>query len=49
MPSPCIGVCRLSQGVCEGCGRTKEEIMRWTRMSDEQREEIMKRLEDGTK
>ncbi|HEU4604038.1 MAG TPA: DUF1289 domain-containing protein [Steroidobacteraceae bacterium] len=37
--SPCIRVCRLdAQNVCAGCGRTLDEIARWSRLSlDEQR------------
>lgn len=31
-PSPCVGVCRLSEitGLCDGCCRTLEEIAQWT-------------------
>jgi predicted Fe-S protein YdhL (DUF1289 family) len=37
--SPCTRVCRLdSHSVCVGCGRTLDEIARWSRLSvDEQR------------
>jgi predicted Fe-S protein YdhL (DUF1289 family) len=27
-----------------GCGRTKDEITRWSKMTDEERMEVMKRL-----
>lgn len=47
MLSPCRGICKLSQGICEGCGRTQDEIARWSRMTGEERDEIMKRLEDA--
>lgn len=30
-PSPCISVCRMNDktGLCEGCQRTIDEIVRW--------------------
>ncbi len=30
-PSPCISVCRMIEatGLCEGCQRTIDEIVRW--------------------
>lgn len=41
--SPCIRVCTLDPetGLCEGCGRTREEIASWYRMSEEDRQRIM--------
>jgi uncharacterized protein len=44
--SPCIRVCTLDSetGLCEGCGRTREEITRWYRMTEEERQLIMARL-----
>lgn len=40
--SPCIGVCSLdSDGLCEGCLRSGDEIAGWTRMSDRQRQHFM--------
>jgi predicted Fe-S protein YdhL (DUF1289 family) len=31
-------------GLCEGCGRTREEIGRWFRMSEDERLRIMAEL-----
>ena len=44
--SPCIDVCRMSErlGLCEGCGRTLDEIARWTQMSEAERERVMAQL-----
>ncbi len=44
--SPCVKICTLdaSAGLCRGCGRTLEEIARWTRMSGEERAHIMAEL-----
>ncbi|MEZ0171713.1 DUF1289 domain-containing protein [Microvirga sp. TS319] len=44
--SPCIRVCTLDPetGLCEGCGRTREEITRWYRLTEEERQQIMARL-----
>ena len=44
--SPCIRVCMLDPetGLCEGCGRTRDEIAGWYRMSEEDRQRIMAEL-----
>lgn len=44
--SPCIRVCTLDPetGLCEGCGRTREEIGRWYRLPEEERLRIMAEL-----
>jgi len=41
--TPCLKVCLLDPetGLCEGCGRTREEIARWGGMSEEERLRIM--------
>ena len=44
--TPCIRVCLLDPetGLCEGCGRTREEIGTWFRLSEEERLRIMAEL-----
>lgn len=44
--SPCINVCRMhaAAGCCEGCGRTLDEIARWTRMDDAARLQVWRLL-----
>jgi predicted Fe-S protein YdhL (DUF1289 family) len=46
--SPCIQVCILdpATGLCEGCGRTLDEIGRWGRMSEAERRAVMDALEE---
>jgi predicted Fe-S protein YdhL (DUF1289 family) len=46
--SPCIKVCILDPetGLCEGCGRTREEIARWFRMPEAERLRIMATLSE---
>jgi predicted Fe-S protein YdhL (DUF1289 family) len=40
--SPCTGVCRLgSDGLCEGCHRSGDEIARWSGYSDAERRRLM--------
>ena len=43
--SPCVKVCILDEqiGWCVGCGRTRAEIWKWTRCSDEEKREIVLR------
>jgi len=44
--SPCVKICTLDarSGLCFGCGRTIDEITRWTKMSDEERRRIVAEL-----
>lgn len=42
VPSPCIGICHLgSDGLCEGCMRSGDEIARWIAMGDSERRHLM--------
>jgi predicted Fe-S protein YdhL (DUF1289 family) len=42
--SPCIKVCALdARNVCVGCGRTIDEITQWSRMTEEQRRQVVDR------
>jgi predicted Fe-S protein YdhL (DUF1289 family) len=43
--TPCIGLCKLNNGVCAGCGRTVEQITNWLKYTPEQRENIIKALD----
>ena len=44
--SPCINICTLDarSGLCLGCGRTIDEIARWTTISAAKRARIMNEL-----
>ena len=46
MISPCISLCTLDPEteLCEGCGRSLDEISHWPRMTDEQRQAVMNAL-----
>jgi len=45
--SPCIKVCAMdaARGLCVGCGRTLDEIGRWARMSETERQRVMAELQ----
>ena len=45
MESPCINDCFLDDDVCTGCGRTREEIINWCSMSEEERQEVINRVQ----
>ena len=47
--SPCISVCRLEKEVCVGCGRTAEEICTWFKMSDDEKQAVLNRLDEMNK
>jgi uncharacterized protein len=51
MTSPCVKVCQMDpvRGVCIGCCRTLDEIARWSRMSDGDRETVMRDLGERRK
>ncbi len=44
--SPCVKICTLDarSGLCLGCGRTIDEIARWTAMSAAERARVMAEL-----
>ena len=42
--SPCVSICRMKDGLCEGCGRTLNEIAEWSMASDDRRREILARI-----
>ena len=46
--SPCIKVCVIHPAarICTGCFRTIEEIGTWSRMSPDERREVMAELPD---
>ena len=46
MKSPCVKVCIMDPGrdACMGCGRTLEEIALWGKMSEAQRDAVMREL-----
>lgn len=44
VPSPCVRICRLQDGICVGCKRTAEEITLWTRFTDSQKLAVLERI-----
>jgi predicted Fe-S protein YdhL (DUF1289 family) len=46
--TPCIKICVIDpvSKLCEGCGRTLQEIAQWGRISEAERLAIMARLAD---
>jgi uncharacterized protein len=50
MITPCVGKCQMDQhDVCIGCGRSLQEIARWTSMTDQERQLIVDRLNEHTR
>ncbi|SCA55638.1 hypothetical protein MTBPR1_110077 [Candidatus Terasakiella magnetica] len=49
--SPCTGVCTLDDEdkYCIGCYRSRVELANWRKMSDEERDEAMVRVEGRIK
>ncbi|WP_414654517.1 DUF1289 domain-containing protein [Ideonella sp.] len=46
VPSPCTSVCRMSAttGWCEGCFRTIDEIIAWSKMADDGKRRVWQLL-----
>ena len=44
--TPCIAICSTSQGdeLCKGCGRTFDEVQRWTEMSPGEKRASWRRI-----
>jgi predicted Fe-S protein YdhL (DUF1289 family) len=44
--TPCIAICSTSQGdpVCKGCGRTFDEVQRWTEMPPAAKRQTWRRI-----
>jgi uncharacterized protein len=43
--SPCKQICKLNpSNVCQGCGRTLDEIGHWQAASNEERQAILDRI-----
>ena len=44
LSSPCVGVCVMGEELCEGCGRTLDEIAGWLAMDAGRRDAVMAEL-----
>lgn len=46
VPSPCISICRIqpASGLCEGCGRSLNEITVWGQLDDADKREVWQLL-----
>ena len=44
--SPCINICQVNlDGVCQGCGRTTDEIASWWSMTSEEKQQVLENIE----
>lgn len=44
VPSPCKNICKLEQGICVGCGRSKRDIKNWSQYSNETKYQIVQKI-----
>lgn len=49
MITPCVSICKIDTDSrsCIGCGRTIEEVRNWSKFSEDERMEVMRRLGYG--
>ena len=38
---PCIGVCKFTDDICIGCGRTKREIKAWKKLGKDEKRVVL--------
>ena len=38
---PCIGVCKFTDDICIGCGRTKREIKAWKKLDKDEKRAVL--------
>lgn len=38
---PCIGVCKFTDDICLGCGRTKREIKAWKKLDKDKKRAVL--------
>lgn len=38
---PCIGVCKFTDDICLGCGRTKREIKAWKKLDKDAKRTVL--------
>ena len=46
VPSPCISVCVMQEGLCKGCLRTIDEIAHWGKGGDAYRRDVWARIRE---
>ena len=49
MNSPCDKTCKISNGVCNGCGRTLNDIKLWSNATELEKQAIIVRAAGGNK
>ena len=47
LASPCVSVCALDEAdICTGCQRSVDEIRRWSRMDNLERQQVLLRCHE---
>ncbi|GGL99440.1 DUF1289 domain-containing protein [Pseudomonas asuensis] len=41
--SPCVSQCKLKDEICQGCGRSRDEIKGWKSMKDKERKDVVEK------
>ncbi|MDB9762265.1 DUF1289 domain-containing protein [Alphaproteobacteria bacterium] len=42
--TPCIGICKLTKGICIGCKRTSKQISEWQNYDNKEKKKIINNL-----
>ena len=48
VPSPCISICAINEetDLCKGCFRHIDEVSGWLYFTDDQKREVLKKIEE---
>lgn len=50
IPSPCVSICALNEeGLCMGCYRTADEIRQWSKLSNNEKKDVLKMTHEREK
>ncbi|MCU1725738.1 DUF1289 domain-containing protein [Pseudomonas sp. 7P_10.2_Bac1] len=41
MKNPCISLCKFTDDICIGCGRSKREIKSWKKLDKDEKRAVM--------
>ncbi|KQB55058.1 Fe-S oxidoreductase [Pseudomonas endophytica] len=41
MKNPCISVCKFTDDICIGCGRSKREIKSWKKLDKDEKRAVL--------
>lgn len=47
--NPCVGLCRVEDDICIGCGRSRDEMKAWKGLKNKERKAVNERAAERLK